>query len=102
MTDLVGILEKQKEILNMIAIYSDAEPQVIKDNISFLTKHRNNSLGYYHRDFAKALGVSVDTIRAWCKVGSANKPYFQMALKLADILEISILDFTKPIKNDGD
>lgn len=93
-------LYNQNDMLGIIQLYNNTDTQIIKQNIVKYINRKNNGLGYFQGDFAKDLGVSVDTIRSWCKVGSPNKPYFERALKLADILGISVMEFIKEVERN--
>lgn len=86
-------LQEQKQIIELINCYNSTDKQLIQRR---LIKYIDES-GYKNKALADFIGVSEHTIYSWRKttLDKVITPSFEMALKLCDVLNLSITELIK-------
>ena len=80
-------LTEQKNLEELISKYNNMDSALIKKNI---IKYIDQS-GYKNIFISKRVGVDIQTIYSWRQPQRKYKVSFELAIKLCNVLEISIL-----------
>lgn len=85
--------QEQQKILDLLELYNSTPKETKQKNIIKVL----DESGYKTDYIAEQLGISISTIYQWRKNDPirSNAPSFETALKLAELLKMTITDFIK-------
>jgi DNA-binding XRE family transcriptional regulator len=84
-------LQEQKQLVELINHYNSIDRKTLQNRIILYI----DKSGYKNKALADFLGVSEQTIYGWRKADKFNVPAFETAIKLMDILNISITELIR-------